>query len=137
LICEIVLAHFQERIFDSRGTVDPQKLDAVARMGGDFYCRAHGENIFEIPKPTDQPAIGVDQIPPAIRNSSVFTGNDIGRLGNIASLPEAADIKSVRKDKEWMLQENEAVVHQEAQKLLRRGELREAWKLLLAFHQPA
>jgi len=41
IICEVVLVHIANRVLDGNGKIDPFKLDAVARMGGDWYCRAN------------------------------------------------------------------------------------------------
>jgi len=36
VICEVVLAHFNENILNEKNKIDPFKLDAVARMGGNW-----------------------------------------------------------------------------------------------------
>jgi len=51
VICEIVHIHINESILDEKGRIDPRKADWVARMGGDWYCRASGDALFELPKP--------------------------------------------------------------------------------------
>src|SRR6478609_9228932 len=51
IFCEILLAHVRDSIFNEHRQIDPHKIDLVARMGGDFYCRASGDSVFEIPKP--------------------------------------------------------------------------------------
>jgi flavin reductase (DIM6/NTAB) family NADH-FMN oxidoreductase RutF len=123
IVCEIILAHFKKEILDEQGHVDPQKLDAVARMGGDFYCRAHGENIFTVPKPNTKLGIGFDQLPEAIRHSKILSGNDLGRLANIERLPEAEPKNENSRD-------NDAQ-HRLAKKLLDEGQVEEAWRALL------
>ncbi len=124
VICEIVLAHFKNEILDDTGQVDPQKLDAVARMGGDFYCRAHGESIFTVPKPNTHLGIGFDQLPKKIRNSKILSGNDLGRLANIEKLPLVeGSVISHAKDEESQ--------HLLAKKLLAEGKVEEAWRVLL------
>ena len=32
-------------------TVDATKVDYIARMGSDWYARAHGDAMFEMPRP--------------------------------------------------------------------------------------
>ena len=59
IICEVVMGHFHDTIFDSTGAVDPHQLDLIGRMGGDWYCRAQGDALFEVGRP--QTGIGVDQ----------------------------------------------------------------------------
>jgi hypothetical protein len=33
------------------GVLDPTRVDYVARMGGDWYARAGGASMFEMPRP--------------------------------------------------------------------------------------
>lgn len=136
VICEVVLAHFKEEILDQQGKVDPQRLDAVARMGNNYYCRAHGENVFIVPKPTDQSAIGYDQLPEPVRKSKILTGNDLGRLGGIERLPEWDGDDPIRKDPLFKIAmaEGEEAIHRLAQKLIQEGRTEDAWKVLLAFY---
>jgi flavin reductase (DIM6/NTAB) family NADH-FMN oxidoreductase RutF len=136
VICEVLLAHFKEEIFDDQGRIDPQKLDAVARMGNNYYCRAHGENVFIVPKPTDRTAIGYDQIPEPVRKSKVLTANDLARLGNIDQLPEWDGDDPIRKNPLFKIAmtEGEESIHRLAQKMIREGRIEDAWKVLLAFH---
>lgn len=134
IVCEVLLAHFKESIFDEAGKIDPQKIDAVARMGGDYYCRAFGESIFTVPKPTDKISIGVDQLPANIRNSKVLTGNDLGLLASVSELPDeksTMEFKS-RAESQRILQQGEESIHVLARQYLQEGKVEEAWKVLLA-----
>lgn len=136
IICEVVLAHIKDDILDENAIIDPFKLDAVARMGGNWYCRAHGEAIFEIPKPLTTLGIGVDQIPERIRNSMVLTGNNLGRLGNIEVLPTAEEVQAFSSDKEVehiisCSSNVEIDLHKLGQKYLNEGDVFTAWKVLL------
>lgn len=96
IICEILLIHVQEDIFDESGSVDPDKIDLVARMGGDYYCRASGNAVFVVEKPLQKLGIGIDNLPETIRNSVYLSGNDLGRLGNIEVLPSPDEIEEFR-----------------------------------------
>src|SRR6185369_3924370 len=51
IICEILLMHIHDDILNEQGKIDQNKIDLVARMGGDKYCRASGSAIFSVPKP--------------------------------------------------------------------------------------
>lgn len=124
IVCEILLAHFKEDILDASQNIDPQKLDAVARMGGDFYCRAHGENIFIVPKPNTKLGIGFDQLPEKIRNSKILSGNDLARLANVEKIPNAENLAIGNTS-------NEESLHLLAKKLLTEGKVEEAWRTLL------
>lgn len=133
VICEVLLMHLDETIIEPDGRINPYKLDAVARMGSDYYCRANGENIFVVPKPNEKVGIGYDQIPEKIRNSNVLTGNDLGRLGNIEKLPDAESLIQFKSSSSWnqVAGKNELEQHQYAQKLLQEGKIEDAWKVLL------
>lgn len=138
VVCEVILAHFSEEILDENGRIDQRKTDWVARMGGDWYARAHGDALFEIPKPSVHKGIGVDNIPDFIKSNPLFTGNDLGRLGNIEVLPNDAEIEafmsknfspthSPLQDREW----EEGMV-QLGKTLLQQGRVKDAWMALLS-----
>lgn len=140
VICEVVLAHFKEEIFGANGQIDPFKLDAVSRMGGDWYCRAQGQALFEIPKPVRNKGIGVDAIPAVIRESVVLTGNNLGRLGNIEKLPSEAEVEDfstrpvIREMRERFKNDRESYInhlHVYAKEVLESGDVEMAWKILL------
>lgn len=126
IICEVILAHFSEDILDENGKIDQQKTDWVARMGGNWYARASGEAIFEVPKPSTQRGIGVDMIPDFIKSNPLFTGNDLGRLGNIQQLPLASEIQEFR-----ILHHNSDLL-QLAKQFLSAGKVHEAWLAILS-----
>lgn len=102
VICEILRVHIDESILEEGGTIDPHKADLVGRMGKDFYCRASGDAIFEVEKPGTKVGIGIDGLPKYIRNSEVLTGNDLGRLGNLPSLPTKEDILLVHENSKYL-----------------------------------
>ena len=91
-ICEVLKIHVSEDIF-TNGIIDPQKIDLVGRMSGNFYCRANGEAIFEVEKPITKKGIGYDQLPDFIKQSHVFTANNLAKFANVESIPGE---KSVR-----------------------------------------
>jgi flavin reductase (DIM6/NTAB) family NADH-FMN oxidoreductase RutF len=90
-ICEVIKFHVDEEIFVN-GLIHPNKIDLVARMSGDFYCRAFGENIFEVEKPLLKKGIGYDMIPDFIKQSNVYSANNLGKLGNIQNIPSEKDV---------------------------------------------
>ena len=134
VICEVLLMHINKEILDEQKRIDPRKMDAVARMGGDYYLRAQGDNIFTVPKPNEKLGIGFDQIPSEIRNSTILTGNDLGKLANVECLPDQSDIDEVKTSPEFNSAKTagETAVHILAQNYLRVGRVEEAWKILLA-----
>jgi len=141
IVAEILRMHISEDVMDKDGGIDTQRLDLVARMGGDWYCRASGDALFEIAKPTRDHGIGVDAIPEHIRESTILTGNDLGLLGGIAALPTEEEMDAFRADPKmaalmkWQHKNHHEVekqLHQNAQMLLSQGRLKEAWMMLLA-----
>lgn len=137
VICEVILAHIDESILDEHNKVDPFRLDAVGRMGGNWYCRAQGEALFEVAKPLRKLGIGVDQIPDSIRLSKILTGNDLGKLGNVEQLPKPEEIEAHRQETEIksLLETSadnlENKLHLLAQKYLDQDEIHKAWSTLL------
>lgn len=96
VICEIVAVHVDETVLDANGRIITPALDLVGRMGGDYYVRASGQALFEVEKPLERKGIGVDALPEHVRSSTVLTGNDLGRLGNLESLPSSQEIEKIR-----------------------------------------
>ena len=140
VICEVVLAHFSDGIFDEDDKIDPFKIDLVGRMGGDWYTRANGDSLFEIAKPLRTMGMGVDAIPEAIRFSTILSGNDLGKLGNVEALPTVAEIEKMREDKEMqelilrMKHHPESLqdhLHIAAKLRLAENRVNEAWAILL------
>ena len=87
VVAKVQLLHIQDAYLNPAGQLDTEKLDLVARMGANWYCRASGDALFEIPKPLTTKGIGVDQLPSTVRRSAVLTGYQLGRLGNLEKLP--------------------------------------------------
>jgi flavin reductase (DIM6/NTAB) family NADH-FMN oxidoreductase RutF len=133
VVCEVLLMHIDDLILDSEGFIDPHKIDAVARMGQDYYCRSSGENVFVVPKPNVKIGIGFDQIPASLKNSRILSGNDLGRLGNIELLPAHKEIKSFQSAEVWQTAaaKGDEEIHRLAQSLLAQGNVADAWKTLL------
>ena len=100
-ICQVLKFHVAEDLFTD-GVIDPVKIDLVARMSGDFYSRA-GSDVFTLKMPGNKKCIGYDQIPEHIRNSEIYSANDLGKFGNSELIPSQADvdsfIKSFREEK--------------------------------------
>jgi flavin reductase (DIM6/NTAB) family NADH-FMN oxidoreductase RutF len=139
VICEVLLMHVNRKVLDDQGKIDPYKLDAVARMGGNYYCRVQGDSIFEIPKPLKTLGVGVDQIPEEVIKKMIFTGNELGRLGNIEKIPDASAIQEFADSEELQEVKREATddeqykaaLYQLARKYLMEGNVESAWKVLL------
>ena len=87
VICEVQKIHISEGVLDKNQMVDQTKIDLVSRMGGNWYCRANSSSMFEVDKPITTIGVGVDSLPEKIRTSKELSGNDLGILGNMQSLP--------------------------------------------------
>lgn len=117
VICEIIKIHVREEYLNEQGNLDQQKLDLVARLGGNWYSRNNENNLFEVPKPLVTKGIGFDRLPDEVKYSKIFTGNDLGMLANVEVLNEG----------EFSADENN---HRDAQKMLLNNQIEEAWNIL-------
>ncbi len=142
VICEVQKIHIDEKVLGDDGKIDQHKIDLVSRMGGNWYCRADENSMFEIKKPITTCGIGFDNIPADILNSKILTGNDLGQLGGIEELPNETDVndhKLIELSELFMDFEDEQAqleieLHKLAQQQLIENKLEEAWKTLLAFN---
>ncbi|RZK50079.1 MAG: flavin reductase family protein [Pedobacter sp.] len=140
ILAEIKLIHIKEEILDSDGKIDQQKIDLVARLGGDWYCRVTPESLFKVAKPLTTLGIGVDALPVSVRFSKVLTGNDLGMLGNVEHLPTAeeiddiqwnANVKDVLDATIGDATNRERELHELAHQLLASGNVLDALKVVL------
>lgn len=138
IICEMLCMHIHDAVLDEEGIIDPHKIDLVARMGGDYYCRASGSAVFSVAKPNTQLGIGIDGLPEAIRSSPVLTGNNLGMLGNSSMLPVVTEpfyddrLTQILRDYEDDKRAQFHAQHVYARELLDAGEIDKAWSVLLA-----
>ena len=139
IICEVVLIHVMDTVLDTNGIIDPQRIDLVARMGGNWYSRSKTD-AFEVAKPLATKGIGVDALPSSVKNSSILTGNHLGKLGNVEQLPSDEEVAlfGLEPEVQAMLtglsDETDqllAELHKQAADFLDRGEVQNAWKTLL------
>nr|MBP6316219.1 flavin reductase family protein [Chitinophagaceae bacterium] len=122
IICEVVMMHIQDEVLNEMGQIDPHKIDLVARMGADYYCRASGNAVFEVAKPNMQLGMGMDALPPLIRNSRKLTGNHLGQLANCTQIPDL--------DTEFVVEE-EIDLELQAITYLESNQVEKAWQVLL------
>lgn len=131
VICEVIHIHVDEEILDENGKIDPFKLDPIGRLGGNWYSRSKNA-LFEVEKPLQKLGIGVDALPDKIRNSSILTGNDLGKLGNIEKIPNEEELKGLKIPDSYIENKNDLnELHRLAHQLLEENKLMEAWKVLL------
>jgi len=139
VVCSVKRIQVSEHILNEKGFIDINKIDLVSRMGGNWYCRASGDALFEVEKPLSTLGMGVDQLPDFIRLSPVLTGNHLGQLGNTEQLPDAQWVKEFKDSDEYELLKQNATHtdfagHRIAAQLLDAGEVLKAWLVLLAEH---
>lgn len=143
VVCEIVLVHVDEAVLDAQGKLDHRRLDLVGRLGGSFYCRAHGDALFELTQPNQQYGVGVDALPVAVRNSRVLSGNDLGQLASLRAVPDETAVNEYKltelSELFIRLEVDQAALehalHQRAKELLAQDRREDAWKTLLAFNE--
>ncbi|TDE06428.1 flavin reductase family protein [Flavobacterium hiemivividum] len=135
ILCEVVRIHINEAILDAEGAIDQHKIDLVSRLGGNWYSRSN-QGLFEVPKPLSTLGIGVDLIPLHVKESHVFDGNDLGKLGNIEALPTPEEVSIFVKQnfsvKGVLSADDQDKLHLEAKKYLDENDVLSAWKVLLA-----
>jgi flavin reductase (DIM6/NTAB) family NADH-FMN oxidoreductase RutF len=138
VICEVLKLHLDDSLLTGDKKFDQTKLELVARLGGDWYCRVSKENLFTVPKPNVQIGIGIDALPEGIRNSAILTGNQLGQLANVHELPvvmpsfDDEHLKNIIQYFSINPADMEKELHRYAAKLLEEGKTSEAWQVLLA-----
>ncbi|MEN9458684.1 MAG: hypothetical protein RL135_1270, partial [Bacteroidota bacterium] len=139
VIAEVLCMHIDDSILNAEGTmIDQTKLELVARLGGDWYCKVNNDNLFKVAKPNTALGIGIDAIPESIKNSSILTGNHLGQLGNVNELPSIDPafhddrLKNIIQYYSINPNEMEQELHKYAAELLNQEKVQEAWQILLS-----
>jgi flavin reductase (DIM6/NTAB) family NADH-FMN oxidoreductase RutF len=138
VICEVMRLHVDDSLLDRDKKFDQAKLEHVARLGGDWYCKVSKDNLFIVPKPNVKLGIGIDAIPENIRHSKLLSGNQLGQLGNVHELPvvepsfEDEHVKNIVQYFSINPADMERELHQYAARLLNENKVYEAWQVLLS-----
>lgn len=90
-ICEVLLFHIAEDIIKD-GLIQPDLIDLVARMSGNYYSRASGKSIFKVAKPIQKKGIGFDNLPDKMKKSFIYTANNLGKFANIEKIPSEEEV---------------------------------------------
>ncbi len=146
VICEVKMIHINEKVLDESGSIDPFKMDYIARMGKQYWCRVGKENIISVPgfKMADEVGIGWDRLPVGIRHSPYLSGNDIAQIASCHLFPAKEELEEVSKADFYLelLKENEndfisleKAIHLRAQTEIERGSLPLAFRLLMLLEQ--
>jgi len=120
VICEVLLMHVRDDILDTDGMIDPYRLDAVARMGGNWYARAQGDMLFELTKPGGVPGMGFDKLPAELFSLGL-TGSELARLAGVEKRQEEPEGSAYKQQGELL---------SEIRNLLRANKPAEAWNLI-------
>ncbi|MCS6978964.1 MAG: flavin reductase family protein [Flavobacteriales bacterium] len=141
IVCEILKIHIRQDVLDSEGQIDQHKIDLVARLGKDWYCRASGASLFEVEKPLARLGVGIDSLPESVRTSPILTGNELARLGNVPQLPSpeavsefvgSGRLEELAARLGYSPGEMAVRAHEAASKLLAENHVEEALLLLMA-----
>lgn len=138
VICEVLRMHIDDSLLTDDKKMDQRKINHVARLGGDWYCKVDETNLFVVPKPNIELGIGVDALPESFRNSKILTGNNLGQLANVHEMPfidpafDDSNLKQIIQYYSINPDEMEKELHSYAKKLLDAGKTNEAWQVLLA-----
>lgn len=100
VICEIIKLHYDETYIKG-DFFDPELMDLVGRNGGEYYTRASGDALFQIPRPGKTNCIGFDALPDFLKNSSVLTANHIARLALSEKMPSKEEVLTYWKIKDF------------------------------------
>ena len=92
IICEVVRMHIAKNVLGERNRIDPNKMDLMGRMGRAYYVRCSGQAIHTIVQDYLPVTIGYDNLPHGIKQSSILTGNDLGKLAGMVDLPTTEEI---------------------------------------------
>ncbi len=144
VICEILKIHINEGVMTNE-RIDQNKINLVGRLGENWYTKAFGEALFEVAKPLTTLGIGIDKLPEYIRKSDVFTGNDLGMLGNIEKFPSISEaLKFVEEEglQDYLLNhsknnklEKDFYIHNLAKKYLSFSNVEGSLKILVAAYE--
>ncbi|MES2587440.1 MAG: flavin reductase family protein [Bacteroidota bacterium] len=142
VICEVLKIHVNENVLDENGLIDQFKINLVSRMGGNWYCHANKNSMFEIQKPLTTIGIGFDNLPQDVLKSEILSGNDLGILASIEKIPNETDVNEYKLlelseifvSLEQNPQKLELTLHQHAKELLKNNKVNEAWLTLLSFN---
>lgn len=143
ILCEVVLMHVRADLLNERGFIDQRRIDLVARMGGHFYCRAHGDALFELAQPSAHRGMGFDALPTSIRTSAVLTGSELAQLADRPEMPDETRVneyKLTTLSDIFMAHDRQPdalrdALHTHARGLLLEGRVEEAWMTLLAYNE--
>lgn len=137
VIAEVMCMHIDDSLVTPDKKIDQEGIEHVGRLGGDWYAHISRANLFKVPKPNTQAAIGFDALPQSLKNSEVLTGNYLAQLANVSAIP-VIDEKFVDERLDAILHYFKPEsnlhnrVHAYVRELIDEGRVEQAWQVLLA-----
>lgn len=138
VICEVLLMHIDNSILnEDKSGIDQTKINHVARLGGDWYCKVDKNNLFRVAKPNTRLGIGFDQLPADILRSNILTGNHLAQLANAEAIPDKEEafnnvaMMFILKQYSRNNTKRNHELHKLAAQLLNNGLVGDAWQVLL------
>ena len=135
IVCDVVRMHIAESVIDG-DRIDPNKIDLMGRMGRAYYVRASGDAVHTIVQSVVEIAIGFDNLPNSVKQSTILTGNQLGIIAGLLKLPDSDEIAAIGNSQEVadILKDNDNAIndlHQLGVKYLDAGRNAEALAVLL------
>lgn len=133
IVCNVVRVHVAEEVIDERGRIDPHKIDLVGRMGRAYYVRASGNAVFDVYQEPNVIALGFDQLPRHILESTVLSGNDLAQIAGQTAFPTQEAIHAALAAHPQLndLRHNRHALHLEAKQAIDNGNAPLAFAMLM------
>lgn len=93
VICEVIRFHISKDIIKD-GIIQPNLIDLVGRNSDAYYTRAFGDALFKLGRPTPD-AVGYDRLPDYIKESKVYSANNLGRFASAVKIPDLKEAESL------------------------------------------
>jgi flavin reductase (DIM6/NTAB) family NADH-FMN oxidoreductase RutF len=142
VVCEVTMLHINEKVLNEEGSIDPFKMNYVARMGKQFWARIEADNIISIPgfKMVNDLGVGWDALPQSITHSRYLSANDVAQIASLHSFPTKEELEELRKadfvqeiygEHKGNPEELKKAIHLRAKVEIERGSLPLAFQLLM------
>lgn len=146
VVCEVTMLHINEKVLNEEGSIDPFKMNYIARMGKHFWARVGADNIISVPgfKMANELGIGWDALPQSITYSKYLSANDVAQIASLHTFPTEEDLVELRKA-DFVLEIAEATannfaafekqINHRAKIEIKRGSLLLAFQLLMLIEE--
>lgn len=142
VVCEVTMLHINEKVLNEEGSIDPFKMNYIARMGKQFWARVGADNIISVPgfKMANELGVGWEALPESITHSRYLSANDVAQVAALQAFPAKEELDELRKADfvQEIFAENETnaealkkAIHLRAKIEIERGSLPLAFQLLM------